>query len=261
MFTGLEVTDNRIFLAIPRLWSGVPATLAVIPRHTPPGSSPQLEAYPTWGFHGVGRGQNDSCAGLASVYRIRKDSCNRLWVGALECFANIFSSTVGFQVLDSGVNLALEDFQRICPPKLVIFDLATDQAVRTVIFPRQVLRPNSLLTNLVIDETVQGNCDHAFVYMSDTAAPGTDLITDLFQFLFFLFRVGSLRRRSRYSLEARPPFHVPRPKFLRLHCTRRALHPHGWGCRSHPVPKTCHLVLPTACYQQVTYTVLPTLPL
>ncbi|KAJ3617558.1 hypothetical protein MTP99_007270 [Tenebrio molitor] len=154
VFTGLEVTDNRIFLAIPRLWSGVPATLAVIPRHTPPGSSPQLEAYPTWGFHGVGRGQNDSCAGLASVYRIRKDSCNRLWV------------------LDSGVNLALEDFQRICPPKLVIFDLATDQAVRTVIFPRQVLRPNSLLTNLVIDETVQGNCDHAFVYMSDTAAPG-----------------------------------------------------------------------------------------
>lgn len=67
---------------------------------------------------------------------------------------------------------SLDDFQRICPPKLMIFDLHTDQLVRTVIFPRQVLRPNSLLTNLIIDESIQGTCDSAFVYMSDTAAPG-----------------------------------------------------------------------------------------
>lgn len=76
------------------------------------------------------------------------------------------------KVLDSGVTTSLDDFQRVCDPKLVVFDLRTDQIVRTIILPRQVLRPSSLLTNLVIDEEAQGRCDSAFVYMSDTASPG-----------------------------------------------------------------------------------------
>lgn len=96
----------------------------------------------------------NNCTGLVSVYRMRKDSCNRLWV------------------LDSGIRTSLEDFTRICPPKIVIFDLFTDQIVRTIVFPRQALRPSSLLTNLIIDESVRGPCDNAFLYISDTAAPG-----------------------------------------------------------------------------------------
>lgn len=36
----------------------------------------------------------------------------------------------------------------------------------------QVLRPNSLLTNLVIDETLATTCDDVFVYMTDTTGPG-----------------------------------------------------------------------------------------
>ncbi|KAJ8923457.1 hypothetical protein NQ315_002016 [Exocentrus adspersus] len=153
VFTGLEVTTNRLFLATPRLRAGVPATLSTIPRNTPPGSSPVLTAYPNWSMHGALRG-NLNCSGLISVYRIRADSCNRLWV------------------LDSGVTSSLDDFTRVCNPKLVIFDLRTDRIVRSIIFPREVLRPSSLLTNLIIDESVQGRCDSAFVYMSDTAAPG-----------------------------------------------------------------------------------------
>lgn len=54
----------------------------------------------------------------------------------------------------------------------MIFDLRTDQLVRTIIFPKEVLRPASLFTNLIIDESVQGTCDTAVVYISDTAAPG-----------------------------------------------------------------------------------------
>ncbi|XP_018570738.1 protein yellow-like [Anoplophora glabripennis] len=153
VFTGFEVTSNRIFLATPRLRVGVPATLSTIPRNTPPGSSPVLQAFPDWSMHGAVRG-DVNCTGLISVYRIRADSCNRLWV------------------LDSGVMTSLDDFTRVCNPKLMVFDLRTDQIVRTVIFPREVLRPSSLLTNLIIDEDVQGRCDSAFVYMSDTASPG-----------------------------------------------------------------------------------------
>lgn len=80
VFTGFEVTSNRIFLATPRLRDGVPATLSTIPRNTPPGSSPVLSAYPDWSLHGAIRGDLN-CTGLISVYRIRADSCNRLWVG------------------------------------------------------------------------------------------------------------------------------------------------------------------------------------
>ncbi|XP_045478064.1 major royal jelly protein 1 [Harmonia axyridis] len=153
VFTGLEITRDRYFLSMPRLRSGVPATLATIPRNSPPGSSPALEAYPNWSFHSAGSGNVSSCSELVSVYRIRQDSCNRLWV------------------LDSGIMTSLEDFRPVCPPKIIIFDLHTDRIVRTIVFPREVLRPNSLLTNLVIDESLQGTCDKAFVYISDTAAP------------------------------------------------------------------------------------------
>lgn len=41
--TGLEVGWDRIYLGIPRLRAGVPATLAWIPRSLPPGVSPVLQ--------------------------------------------------------------------------------------------------------------------------------------------------------------------------------------------------------------------------
>lgn len=77
------------------------------------------------------------------------------------------------QVLDSGIMTSIDDFQRICNPKLVVFDLKTDQPIRRVEFPREVLRPQTLLANLIIDESIQGTCDSAFLYLADTAAPGT----------------------------------------------------------------------------------------
>lgn len=67
---------------------------------------------------------------------------------------------------------SIDNFTPLCPPKILIFDLNTDRVVRSIIFPRQVLRPNSLLTNLVVDESIQGHCDSSLVYISDTAAPG-----------------------------------------------------------------------------------------
>lgn len=54
----------------------------------------------------------------------------------------------------------------------MIFDLSTNALVRTVVFPEDVLRPHSVLTNIVLDETIQGKCDSAFAYISDSLAPG-----------------------------------------------------------------------------------------
>lgn len=153
VFTGIEVTDDRIFIAVPRLRPGVASTISTIPKYTPKGSSPVLQAYPDWTFHNAASADYN-CSGLISVYRMRVDSCNRLWV------------------LDAGTVDSLGDFRRVCPPKLLIFDLRTDQIVRTIIFPREVIRVASVLTNLIIDESVRGLCDSALIYMSDSVAPG-----------------------------------------------------------------------------------------
>lgn len=150
--TGIEVSWHRIFLSVPRLRAGVPSTLNFIPRNIPLGSSPQLQAYPSWEWHSAGKGHLN-CSELISVYRTRIDSCNRLWV------------------LDSGIVTSIDFFTPVCAPKILIFDLQTDLLVRYYTFPRESLRPNSLLTNFVIDEAT-GVCDNAFVYITDTAGPG-----------------------------------------------------------------------------------------
>ncbi|XP_058808632.1 protein yellow-like [Phymastichus coffea] len=151
--TGLEVGWHRIFVATPRLRAGVPATLGFVPRDMPLGSSPHLQAYPSWDWHSAGKG-DFNCSKLISVYRVRADRCNRLWV------------------LDSGINTSIDDFTVLCPPKILIFDLQTDQLVRIITFPRENVRPNSLFTNLVIDDTTATTCDDVYVYITDTTGPG-----------------------------------------------------------------------------------------
>nr|XP_033340389.1 major royal jelly protein 1-like [Megalopta genalis] len=150
--TGIAVGSDRIFVSIPRLRAGVPSTLNYIPRNIT-GSSPQLHAYPSWDWHAAGKGYLN-CSQLISVYRSVIDKCNRLWI------------------LDSGIMTSIDDFTPACTPKLLIFDLQTDQLLRMYVFPREVLRPNTLLTNMVIDDASATSCDDVFLYISDTAGPG-----------------------------------------------------------------------------------------
>lgn len=121
VMTGIEITWDRIFISTPRLRAGVPATLSFFPRKAPLGSSPQLQAYPSWDWHGAGKGEIN-CTRLISVYRTRLDRCDRLWV------------------VDAGVMTSIDDFMPVCPPKVVVFDLKTDRVVRHVTFPREVSR-------------------------------------------------------------------------------------------------------------------------
>lgn len=67
---------------------------------------------------------------------------------------------------------SIDSFTTVCPAKLVAFDLKTNLPVRVVVLPEDVLRPLTALTNLVIDESVQGKCDSAFFYLTDTTTPG-----------------------------------------------------------------------------------------
>ncbi|XP_059611149.1 major royal jelly protein 1 [Phlebotomus argentipes] len=154
--TGIEVTHDRFFLATPRLFSGVPATLSTVSR-LDEGDSPVLTAYPDWSHHAAGtKSYNCSDIGLVSVYRMKLDKCNRLWA------------------LDAGVSRSLEDFEVSCPPKILVYDTDTDNVVRRIDFPPEVVRGESLYTNLIIDDTsskIENHCDDVFVYITDTVEP------------------------------------------------------------------------------------------
>ncbi|XP_075154090.1 L-dopachrome tautomerase yellow-e [Haematobia irritans] len=154
--TGLAVTHDRMFIATPKLFAGVPSTLNWLSLGDFD-DSPVLNAYPDWSYSTTGR-TDFKCSDLVlvSVYRMRLDSCNRLWV------------------LDAGISRSLEDYEKTCPPKILVFDLKTNQVIRRIDFPAGVLRGESLFTNLVIDETTakSGTCDDVFVYISDTVEPG-----------------------------------------------------------------------------------------
>ncbi|XKL69266.1 hypothetical protein PGB90_007035 [Kerria lacca] len=166
VFTGMEVGWDRVFLATPRLWPGNPATVSWIPRNSFENSgemSPALQAYPNWDWHRAATtntvaNTKENCTNIISVFRIRLDKCDRLWI------------------LDSGVMDSLASFNIICPPKLLIFDSRNDQLIRIVTFPPEILRRNSLLTNLVIDDNTRSefgipDCDNVFVYMTDSTNP------------------------------------------------------------------------------------------
>lgn len=154
LITGIAVTKDRIFVATPKLFSGVSSTVSWVPKG-PIGDSPLLQAYPDWSFSNTAR-TNFNCSDLilTSVYRLRIDSCNRLWL------------------LDAGVSRSLEDYEITCPPKILVVDLNTDRVVRRIDFPPEVLRGETLFTNLVIDETTAKSCDDVFVYITDTVEPG-----------------------------------------------------------------------------------------
>lgn len=103
---GIAVTENRVFVSTPRWNDGIPASLSSIqlPAFS---QSPALEPYPSWAAQTPTT--NPDCSRLLSVYRMTIDECGRLFV------------------IDSGIVNALTNLQQLCPPKIVAYDLATDE--------------------------------------------------------------------------------------------------------------------------------------
>jgi len=97
---------------MPRWKKGVPATLTWVPFPSQ-SKSPLLNPYPNWELNREG-----NCNGLASVFRVMADECNRLWV------------------LDTGLVNSFEMGQQICPPKVMAFDLKTDRVIFNMNIPQ-----------------------------------------------------------------------------------------------------------------------------
>ncbi|XP_060521668.1 major royal jelly protein 3-like isoform X2 [Cylas formicarius] len=141
-------SNNRIFITVPRFTTGVPASLGTVTNSHLDGN-PIIKPYPSWSWHQ----RLDECQPqrLVSVFRVKVDECNRLWV------------------LDSG-KIGTE---LICQPQILIFDPETDNLVHRYEFPPSVLSPISLLITPAVDvRDADLGCGDTFVYIADVKGFG-----------------------------------------------------------------------------------------
>ncbi|EDV45262.2 protein yellow isoform X1 [Drosophila erecta] len=141
---GIDVHNNRLFITTPRWKNGVPASLGTLP-FPPKESSPAIKPYPNWEAHG--NPNNPDCSKLMSVYRTAVDRCNRIWL------------------IDSGVVNATINLNQICPPKIVVYDLKSDELIFRYNLEASHVKQDSLFSNIVVD--IGKDCDDAHAFVSD----------------------------------------------------------------------------------------------
>ncbi|XP_017473954.1 PREDICTED: protein yellow [Rhagoletis zephyria] len=170
---GIDVFGDRMFITTPRWKDGVPASLNYLPFPTKE-RSPALRPYPDWNAHSAV--QQPNCAKLISVYRSSIDVCGRLWL------------------IDSGIVNATVNLNQICPPKIVAFELATDEMVVSFTLPPEQVKQDSLHSNILADVRAS-QCDDAHVY-----------VTDVWRFGIVVYSLAKNRswRVTNYNLNPNP---------------------------------------------------------
>lgn len=151
LIAGIKYHEDYYYVSLPRMKSGVPATLARIPagvmtRNT----SPDFEPYPDWEMNQIG-----DCNALQNVQNLEIDSKGQMWI------------------IDGGriETLTAEPIVK-CQPKLVVYDLKSGSLTLNYPFPENVASKNgSYLYDLVVDET-----DGGFVYITDNSGGDPGII-------------------------------------------------------------------------------------
>ncbi|OWF40019.1 Protein yellow [Mizuhopecten yessoensis] len=143
---GIKVYNKTVYLTIPRLKKGIPATLNVVINTG--SDSPVLRPYPSWYMH-------------------RKHDCDALYlVQSMEIDPN----TGYMWILDTGlVTVGPVDVAPIdrCPPKLVIYDINNDEEIHRYIFDKTKVGVGMFyLNDIVLDYGADGTA--RFAYISDT---------------------------------------------------------------------------------------------
>ncbi|ETN62427.1 hypothetical protein AND_005898 [Anopheles darlingi] len=142
---------NRLYLTIPRMLPGVPATLGYVVRPENNGrTDPEIVPYPSWEMN-----ERGNCSALQFVQGIAVDKHGIMWV------------------VDSGrtETLSRGADHVVCPPKLLLLDLKRNGTVLLRYqFPKSVVPPgNNYLNKVVVDDAYGG-----FAYITDNsgADPG-----------------------------------------------------------------------------------------
>lgn len=141
---GLEVWKDKVFVTVPRWKSGVPSTLNYV--NISDGESPLLQPYPSWEINNITEETNSTR--IANTFRVRADECDRLWV------------------IDSGLVSIVENAKVYSAPRILIFNLTTDELIREYTLKSTDIKDDSFFANIVVD--VQADkCDEAYAYLPD----------------------------------------------------------------------------------------------
>ncbi|XP_063825041.1 protein yellow-like [Ostrinia nubilalis] len=150
LISGINFYGENLFLTLPRMLEGVPATLATIPMQQSD-TAPKLRPFPSWEANAVG-----DCSALQFVQNIEIDRNGVMWI------------------LDNGrVGTLTQRPDPKCPPSLVLIDLKSGKnEMERIPFPADILNPNSTyLNDLVVD-----NRDGDYAYITDNSAVDPGII-------------------------------------------------------------------------------------
>ncbi|GBP09318.1 Protein yellow, partial [Eumeta japonica] len=116
---GVDFTKIEYLFTTPRWKDGVPASFGYL-DYPPVERSPAIKPYPNWEAHGDP--YNPDCTKLISVYRTFIDDCKRIWL------------------IDSGIVNATVSLNQICPPKIVAYDLYSNELIVRYNFPASQIK-------------------------------------------------------------------------------------------------------------------------
>lgn len=139
--TRAQISGDDIYLALPRLKAGNPATL--VKTYLKEGSChTTFVPFPCWTEQEEG-----NCQALQNVVDLYIDNNDILWV------------------LDTGIVQTFDNPVRRCPPKVVAYSLKTKKLLKKIEL-NELTSKTSRLQYLAIDYTPDSKC---FVYVSDAA--------------------------------------------------------------------------------------------
>ncbi|XP_065091550.1 protein yellow-like [Ochlerotatus camptorhynchus] len=144
---------NRLYVTVPRMLPGVPATLGYFVRPENNGrTDPEIVPFPSWAMN-----ERGNCSALQFVQGIAIDKYGIMWV------------------VDSGRTETLQRGNNhvICPPKLLLLDLKRNGSiVLRYEFPQEVVPiGNNYLNKIVIDDAFGG-----FVYITDNSGSDPGIV-------------------------------------------------------------------------------------
>lgn len=134
---------GRVFVTSPKWPKGVPIVLSTVTDFEGPGG-PLLQPYPDWSWH-----RPNDCNCIVTAYRIAIDEFNRLWV----------------------VDIGRIGSERVCPTKILVFDLFTDQLIHKYEVPaEQTFNGAAALVTPIVD--IGDSPIDTILYMADVDSNG-----------------------------------------------------------------------------------------